>query len=141
MKPVLALVALLALADPARTDPVAQAAVNAYRADKGRAALSYSDDLQTIALAHALDMARGGFFAHTGSDGGGLAERLRAGGYRYCFAAENIARGQRTLEAVMQSWTGSAGHRKNLIHRSATEFGLARAPGDIWVMVLAAPGC
>lgn len=141
MKPLLALCVLVALVAPAQADQAAQAAVNAFRADKGRAPLSYSDDLQAIARAHARDMAQGGFFSHAGSDGGGLADRLRAGGYRFCFVAENIAKGQDTLEAVMQSWTGSAGHRKNLIHRRATEFGLARAPGDIWVMVLATPGC
>ena len=142
MKPLSALfVLLIVLAGPAMADPSARAAVNAYRADNGRAGLSYSDELHAIALAHARDMAQGGFFDHTGSDGSGLAERLRAGNYSSCFAAENIAKGQKTLEAVMQSWAGSAGHRRNLIHRKATEFGLARAPGDIWIMVLAAPGC
>ncbi len=64
-----------------------------------------------------------------------------AQGYGFCFAAENIAKGQTSLKEVMQSWANSSGHRKNMAHRKVTEFALARANGNIWVMVLGTPGC
>ena len=132
---------LVGLAAPAAADPAATAALNAYRTAQGRSTLTYSDRLDAAARAHAGDMARRGFFSHTGSNDSTVGDRVRAQGYRYCFVAENIAKGQRTLEQVMKSWKTSSGHRKNMLHNKATEFGLARADGDIWVMVLGTPGC
>ena len=114
--------------------------VNAFRSAEGRAPLSRSSALQTVAERHAADMARNGFFSHTGSDGSSVGDRARAAGYGFCFIAENIAKGQGDLAAVMQSWTGSSGHRRNLLASKAREMGLARASGTVWVMVLGAPG-
>lgn len=119
----------------------AQEALNAYRAQSGRAAVTLDPQLQSAAEAHARAMAEGGFFAHTSPSGNRLRDRARAAGYSYCFIAENIAKGQRDLREVMQGWAGSRGHRRNMLDRRATEFGLARGPGDIWVMVLGKPGC
>jgi uncharacterized protein YkwD len=79
------------------------------------------------------------YFDHTGSDGSTIGDRLNAQGY--CFAAENIAKGQSSLDEVMESWANSSGHRKNMVHKKVTEFALARADGNIWVMVLGRPGC
>jgi uncharacterized protein YkwD len=136
------LVAIAALwAIAAAANPQALNALNTYRADNGRAPVSYSKTLEQVAQRHGSDMVRNGFFSHSGSNGSGLGDRLRAGGYSYCFAAENIAKGQTSLGAVMTSWANSKGHRKNMLHRKATAFGLYRAQGNIWVMVLAAPGC
>lgn len=117
------------------------AAVNEYRAGKGRKALVVSPVLQRIAEGHARDMATNGFFSHSGSNGSAPSDRARAGGYRYCLFAENIAKGQKTLAAVMESWITSPPHRKNLLLRKLREVAVARVDGDIWVMVLARPGC
>ena len=116
----------------------AGAAINAYRTEAGRKALVASGRLRTAAARHAADMARGGFVSHVGSDGSRLRERVRRAGYRMCFAAENIAWGQRDLGGVMARWHGSAGHRRNLLDGRARHFGLARS-GAIWVLVIAAP--
>jgi len=120
-------------------DPATLAAINAERAAQNRAPLVYNTKLEAAARAHAEDMVRAGFFAHAGSDGSDIGQRLDRVGYRYCFGAENIAAGQRSLPEVMASWLGSRGHRRNILHRQAEAVGLARAPGNIWVMVLAAP--
>lgn len=127
------------LALPVLADPAATRAVNDLRANAGKAPLAYSAILERAAQAHADDMARRGFFAHEGSNGSAMSDRVSAQGYKWCFVAENIAKGQRDLRQVMQSWTTSKGHYKNMVNRSAQEFGLARAKGNIWVMVLAAP--
>jgi uncharacterized protein YkwD len=125
----------------AAANPQATTTLNAFRQTQGRTPLSYSAQLERLAQSHADDMAHGGFFSHTGSDGTGIADRAKAIDYRFCFIAENIAKGQTSLEQVLQSWAMSPGHKKNMSHRKATEFALARAEGNIWVMVLAAPGC
>ncbi|MFL4472035.1 CAP domain-containing protein [Tateyamaria armeniaca] len=123
----------------AQADPATLAAVNAARADNGRAALVYDPKLEAAARAHGEDMARRGFFSHTGSDGSDIGDRLRRVGYAYCFGAENIAAGQRSLSEVMQSWMTSRGHRNNILHRKARAVGVAQVTGNRWVMVLAAP--
>ncbi|TNF58102.1 MAG: CAP domain-containing protein, partial [Rhodobacteraceae bacterium] len=99
----------------ALADPAVLAAVNALRAEAGRPALAYSERLAAIADGHARDMGARSFFSHRGSDGSDLGQRARRGGYRYCFIAENIARGQPDLRAVVGAWAGSPGHRRNML--------------------------
>lgn len=141
LKPLILIAALGAPA--ALAEPVAGAAqaLNHERADAGRGGVVLSDRLQAAAEAHAQDMRRRGFFSHQGSNGGSVGARAKKQGYRYCLIAENIAKGQRTLAEVMQSWMRSAGHRKNMLHRDVLDFGLARVDQNIWVMVLGRPGC
>lgn len=139
MRPVLLALGLILAATVAAADPTVLVAVNAERAAQSRAPLVYDATLEAAARTHAEDMARNGFFAHTGSDGADIGHRLNAVGYRYCFGAENIAAGQPTLTEVMAAWMGSRGHRRNILHPRAQAVGMARALGNIWVMVLAAP--
>ena len=129
----------LILGQGVQADPAALAAINAERADNRRNALTYDTRLEAVARAHGQDMARNNFFAHSGSDGSDIAKRLKRGGYRWCFAAENIAVGQRNLGTVMAAWMASPGHRRNILNRKAQQVGLARVSGNRWVMVLAAP--
>lgn len=119
----------------------AMAGLNALRVKHGLAPLSYSRKLEKAARRHAKDMARGGFFSHQGSDGSRIGDRVRAARYRWCAAAENIAKGQPSLAKVLTSWAQSLGHRRNMLHPEVTEFALVREEGSIWVMVLARPGC
>jgi uncharacterized protein YkwD len=125
----------------AQTVPGAVEALNSFRAQSSQAALSVSTQLQTMADRHAQDMARRGYFSHTAKDGSDIADRADRVRYGYCALAENIAKGQRSLGEVMQAWADSAGHRRNMLNAQVTEFGLARGPGDVWVMVLGRDGC
>ena len=131
--------ACIAFALPAFADPAATRALNDLRAKQGKAAVMYSPALERAAQAHANDMARRGFFSHEGSDGAAVSDRVSAQGYKWCFVAENIAKGQRDLNQVMRGWTASKGHYKNMVHSSVRAFGLAWGKGNIWVMVLASP--
>jgi uncharacterized protein YkwD len=121
--------------------PAALEWINSFRAEQGRASLSLSVELRRVAATHASDMARKGYFSHTGSDGSSVADRARRAGYGFCFIAENIAKGQRGLDAVLNGWAGSSGHRKNMLSPQAEEVALVEAPGRIWVMVLGRDGC
>lgn len=135
----ISLILALGLTTPVFADPAATQIINEYRKDKRRKPLSYSSQLASIAAAHANDMAAKGYFNHTGANGSSVGDRTTAGGYKWCFVAENIARGQTSLTQVMAGWKTSKGHYKNMIHKKARAFGLARGAGNTWVMVLAAP--
>lgn len=117
------------------------ALLNAVRAQNGLPALSQNAKLTAAAAAHAQDMARVGFFSHSGSDNSTVGERVRAQGYNYCYVAENIALGQPTAEAVMASWMNSEGHRRNNLSPNGVDYGAARADGNYWVLVFGRSGC
>lgn len=133
---------LTVIASTAAADPVpgAAEALNGLRAQVDAPPLVLSPQLQAAAEAHGRDMVTKGYFDHKGRDSSSIATRVKREGYRYCFAAENIARGQKSLNDVMGGWAMSPGHRKNMLSKEAREFGLARV-GTTWVMVLGRSGC
>ncbi len=135
------LVLCLHLASGAAANPQALTAVNALRDQAGRPAIAYAPRLEAVAAGHAADMARRGVMTHRGADGSGPGHRAQARGYSFCRIAENVAHGYGSLSDVVTAWSRSPGHRRNLLDARVTEMGLARAPGDFWVMVLARPGC
>ena len=45
-------------------------------------------------------------------------------GISYRAAGENIAKGQKTPQAVMSAWMNSDGHRKNILGKSYTQLGV-----------------
>ena len=143
----LALLALLAatpaISTPALADTVPGGieALNDFRADQGLDPVTANAQLEQAAETHAADLARTGRFSHEGSDGSSVGDRAREAGYRWCFIAENIAKGQRSLPEVMTGWKNSEGHRRNMVAERATEAALIRGDQDIWVMVLGTPGC
>lgn len=126
------------IGSPAFSDPAATLIINEIRKEKRRKAIRYSPQLEAVAAAHANDMASQGYFSHTGANGSSIGDRTTAQGYKWCFVAENIARGQQSLEEVMAGWKASKGHYKNMTHKKAGGFRLACGPDNYWVMVLAA---
>lgn len=134
-----ALLMLTALGMPVFADPAATQIINDIRKDKRRKSISYSEKLAGVAAAHAAEMVRVGYFGHTGANGSSVGDRTTAQGYKWCFIAENIAQGQRSLEEVMAAWVSSKGHYKNMVHKNVREFGLARGANNTWVMVLSRP--
>ncbi len=139
MKPVATLFILLLSAQSLWAGDEAVRVLNQFRADQGRAAIGWSDRLEQAAAGHARDMLENGFFSHTGSDGSDIGQRVSRTGYKWCYIAENIAQGQRSLYEVMEGWAASPGHRRNMLLRDVREFALVEGPGRFWVMVLAQP--
>ncbi|HVI40280.1 MAG TPA: CAP domain-containing protein [Anaerovoracaceae bacterium] len=45
-------------------------------------------------------------------------------GISYTSAGENIAKGQRTPDEVMNGWMNSEGHRANILNSSYTDIGV-----------------
>lgn len=139
MKPILGMILAVA-ASSAAADPIGLDAVNALRDRKGVSPLRYDGRLAQAAEAHAQDMAAHDYFSHRGRDGTDVGRRVAMAGYDWCFVAENIAKGQKSIEAVMDSWTKSQGHYRNMIDSRAQEMAVVRAKNDaVWVMVLGAP--
>ena len=87
--------------------------------------VSWNAQLESAAAAHSTDMTTHNFFDHTGSDGGGIGQRVTASGYRWSRVGENIAAGQRSARAAIDGWIGSPGHCRNLMNPDYTEIALA----------------
>ncbi len=107
--------------------------------------LRLNAQLSTIAAGHAEDMARHGYFSHTGRDGSQPADRATGGGYTWRSVGENLAAGQMSAEEVVQGWLKSPGHCANLMQADFTEMGLAyainlqAAAGIYWAQVFGRP--
>lgn len=114
--------------------------LNAFRASQGLGGMRSNAALSRAAQAHAEDMARRGYFSHEspgGPNGDTFVDRAQAGGCAMRSGAENIADGQTSEQAVLVAWQNSPGHRRNMLVRSYTQYGLGRS-GNTWVLKLAA---
>ena len=88
-------------------DPVTTQIINKNRKDKRGKAIRYSPQLEAVVAAHANDMASQGYSSRTGANGSFIGDRTTAQGYKWCFMAGNIVRGQQSLEEVMAGWKAS----------------------------------
>lgn len=115
--------------------------VNTFRGSNRLATLAPHPQLTAAAQGHADDMARTGVFSHTGRSGSTMVSRITVAGYNYGRAAENIAYGQSTPRAAVQSWIDSAGHRANMLLTDIVHIGAGHASRNdsYWVLVLAGP--
>lgn len=98
--------------------------MNEHRASVGCGPLQWNLAVAFVAENHSEDMVLRSFFAHTNPDGASPFDRLQAAGIDYSGAAENIASGYPTAEAVLAGWLGSPGHRTNIENCSLTEHGV-----------------
>lgn len=151
----LVLACALMIAPSAQASPAdtVLSAINAARAKAGCKPLRLDNRLVAAARSHARAMAEQNFFGHSGRDGSRISSRIRRQGYDFRSAAENIAAGQKSANAVVRSWMQSAGHRRNILNCRMTETGIAvvyqaddkpiggsRYPlRYYWVQVFAAP--
>jgi uncharacterized protein YkwD len=94
------------------------------------AALTWNTLLTQAAERHSQDMVAKNFFAHTGSDGSTLGDRVTATGYVWSNLGENIAAGYSGIDKVMSGWMASDGHCANLMDPAFTEVGLVCVAGS-----------
>lgn len=100
------------------------ALANVHRASVGCGALEWLPPVAGVAQAHSDDMVARTYFAHTNPDGESPFDRLTAAGIGYGRAAENIAWGYPSAQAVLSGWLGSPGHRANLENCALTHHGV-----------------
>ncbi len=113
--------------------------INQQRMAQGLNRLAVSGKLAATAQGHACDMAERGYFGHQRAGGPGLGARLKARGFRYRTAAENIAKTRAMdLSAPAGVWQASPAHWANILKRDVTEIGMGIAIGGdgrtYWVM-------
>ncbi|WP_433264133.1 CAP domain-containing protein [Actinosynnema sp. CS-041913] len=104
--------------------------VNEARAAAGCGALKVDDRVVRAAQGHSDDMSARDYFSHETPEGVDFAARMRAAGYPEP-GGENIAKGQRTPEAVMRAWMNSDGHRRNILNCRFAVIGVGLA-ADGW---------
>jgi len=98
--------------------------VNEERAKAGLGKLSKDNLLIKVAEDHSEDMCSRNFFNHKNPDGESPFDRMKRNGIKYKTAGENIAKGQKTAEAVMKAWMNSEGHRANILNPDFTHIGV-----------------
>jgi uncharacterized protein YkwD len=103
------------------------ALTNTQRKMHGCGALTVNATLNKVAQAHSTDMAVHNYFSHNSKNGATPFDRMRLAGYRYSWAAENIAAGQTSADQVMVAWMRSPGHRANILNCHLTQIGVGYA--------------
>lgn len=115
--------------------------VNSERAAQGLMALQKDSRLAALAQQKAEDMAKNQYFSHTSPTYGSAFDMLKAAGYSYKTAGENIAMGQKSAASVMDGWMHSSGHRANILHTSYEKIGVGYAVSadgmPYWVQIFA----
>lgn len=107
--------------------------------------LRLNGTLSRAAAVHSADMAGKGFFSHDGSDGSSVLVRTTRVGYVGRMVGENIASGQTTPEAAVESWVKSPPHCANLMNPKFSEMGVAfvvnpaSQMGIYWTQVFGLP--
>ena len=110
--------------------------VNEIRIQNGLKTLTKNWELCRVARYKSQDMADKHYFSHTSPTYGSPFEMMRAFGISYRTAGENIARGQRSPQQVVDAWMNSDGHRANILSSHFTQIGVGYvANGNYWTQM------
>ena len=101
--------------------------VNQERTKAGLSRLTLNSKLSSVAQMKAEDMAKNRYFSHNSPTYGSAFDMMKDYGISYMTAGENIAKGQKSAEAVMNAWMNSQGHRANILRDRYTELGVGYA--------------
>lgn len=110
--------------------------LNRRRAEHDRGKLRHNRRLARAAEAHARDMVRRDYFAHTAPGGVSFVDRIMRQDYvdpgQGWALGENLAWGSHGLanpRAIVRSWMHSPGHRANILNRRFREIGIGVVRG------------
>lgn len=110
--------------------------VNNIRKQNGLSELKTNWELSRVARIKSQDMADKGYFSHTSPTYGSPFDMMKNFGISYKSAGENIAKGQRSAQAVVNAWMNSSGHRANILNSSYTHIGVGySAKGNLWTQM------
>lgn len=110
--------------------------VNVQRKNYGLSELKANWELSRVARIKSQDMRDNGYFSHTSPIYGSPFTMIKNFGISYTSAGENIARGQKTPQAVVNAWMNSEGHRANILNASFTQIGVGYvADGNYWTQM------
>lgn len=122
-------------ATPASAVNAVVSLVNQERSRAGCNPVRVDERLNRAATKHSADMQARGYFSHDSPDGRNFVDRVKAEGYPSP-GAENIGKGYRSAEAVMEGWMNSEGHRNNILNCDLKAVGVGLAKGEwLWTQV------
>lgn len=98
--------------------------VNQQRSKNGLSPLTLNWQVSRVARYKSQDMCEKNYFSHTSPTYGSPFDMLKKFNINYSTAGENIAKGQKTAQAVMNSWMNSEGHRANILNKNFKEIGV-----------------
>jgi len=114
--------------------------VNSERSKAGLKPLKLNATLTKSAQAKSQDMHDKKYFDHNSPTYGTPFQMMNKFGYKYSYAGENIAMGQKTPKEVMSAWMNSAGHKANILNSNYTEIGIGYvADGNYWTQQFGKP--
>lgn len=117
--------------------------VNKERRAAGLSELKVNAKLSQVAEVKAADMRDKNYFSHTSPTYGSPFDMMKQFGITYKSAGENIAKGQKTPQSVMNGWMNSQGHRENILSSSYTEIGVGYVTDNkgntYWVQMFIRP--
>lgn len=103
---------------------------NKSRTENGLGTLQSNEKLRMAAQAKANDMLANQYFAHNTPDGRTPWDFIKASGYSYIIAGENLAVDFVEAEDVEGAWMNSPGHRANILNSDFEEIGIGIAQGQ-----------
>lgn len=106
------------------------AVTNTARTLNGLAPLATSTLLTHSAQTKANTMLAQGYFAHTNPEGAHFWTLIRAVGYTYTLAGENLAIGFSSDDEIIKAWLNSPAHRDNILNPEYKEIGIGLAYGE-----------
>lgn len=106
---------------------------NQERAKYGLKPLAIDYELSRVAREKSRDMAVNNYFDHNSPVYGSPFDMMRSYGINYRTAGENIAKGQRSPQEVVNAWMNSPGHRANILSADFTHIGVGYvSQGNHW---------
>ncbi|WP_235822083.1 CAP domain-containing protein [Gottfriedia luciferensis] len=97
---------------------------NAERTKAGLKPFTVNATLSKTARLKSQDMTDKNYFDHNSPTYGSPFDMMKQFGITYNYAAENIAKGQKTPEEVVTAWMNSAGHRANILNPNLNQIGV-----------------
>lgn len=104
---------------------------NAERLRYGLVQLRSNSSLSSAALAKANNMMELQYWNHYGPNGESPWDFIKATGYSYIYAGENLAKGFKSAEGVHEAWMASPTHRENILSGNYNEIGVAVISGRL----------
>jgi hypothetical protein len=105
------------------------ALTNQERSAAGLNTLNQNAKLAAAAQAKAENMFEEQYWDHFGPNGESPWQFITAAGYNYVYAGENLAKGFRTAEGVVEAWMASPTHRDNILSGNYKDIGVAIMTG------------
>lgn len=106
-------------------------ATNQERLSAGLEPLLYNEKLADAARRKAANMLEENYWAHNSPSGKSPWTWIKAAGYNYTYAGENLAKDFGDTSRMISAWMASPTHRDNIVSSKYKEIGIAVVPGTL----------